>query len=114
MNHFYNYIGEKSDDGLPPDPKKRKGNYCVEFVTHLRQVYSKAKPKTWDPLTLCSHVKLAMIKEKGKRYACDIEKTAESRVRGDVQQALTEKVPVDSDSIFDAGTFDTEHQVILY
>ena len=76
-------------------------------------MYSKAKPPTWDPLPQCSHVKLAMIKEKGKRYACDIETTAESRVRGDVEQALTEKVPVDSDSIFDTGTFDTEHQVIL-
>ena len=76
-------------------------------------MYSKAKPPTWDPLPQCSHVKLAMIKEKGKRYACDIETTAESRVRGDVEQALTEKVPVDSNSIFDAGTFDTEHQVIL-
>ena len=111
--YFYNYTGEKSDDGLPPDPKKHKEDYCTEFVTHLRQVYSKAKPPTWDPLPQCSHVKLAMIKEKGKRYACDIETTAESRVGGDVEQVLTEKVPVDSDSIFDAGTFDTEHQVIL-
>ena len=113
MKHFYNYTGEKSDDGLSPDPKKRKEDYWVEFVTRLRRVYSKAKPPTWDPLPQCSHVKLAMIKEKGKRYACDIETTAGSRVRGDVEQALTEKVPVDSDSIFDAGTFDTEHQVIL-
>ena len=77
-------------------------------------MYRKAKPPTWDPLPQCSHVKLAMIKEKGKRYACDIETTAESRVRGDVEQALTEKVPVDSDKIFDVGTFDTEHQVILF
>ena len=114
MNYyFYNYTGEKSDDGLPPDPKNRKEDYCAEFVTHLRQVYSKAQPPTWDPLPQCSHVKLAMIKRKGKRYACDIETTAESRVRGDVEHALIEKVHVDSDSIFDAGTFDTEHQVIL-
>ena len=113
VNYFYIYTGEKRGDGLPPDPKKRKEDYCAEFVTHLRQVYSKAKPPTWDPLPQCSHVKLAMIKEKGKRYACDIETTAKSRVKGDVEQALTEKVPVDSDSIFDAGTFDTEHQVIL-
>ena len=113
MNHFYNYTDEKSDDGLPPDPKKRKEDYCAEFVTRLRQVYSKAQPPTWDPLPQCSHVKLAMIKDKGKRYACNIEITAESRMRGDIEQALTEKVPVDSDSIFDAGTFDSEHQVIL-
>ena len=110
MNYyFYNYTGEKSDDGLPPDPKE---DYCAEFVTHLRQVYSKAQPPTWDPLPECSHVKLAMIKRKGKRYACDIETTAESRVRGDVEKEKV-YIPVDSDSIFDAGTFDTDHQVIL-
>ena len=110
MNYFYNYTGEKSDDGMSQHPKE---DYCAEFVTRLRQEYSKAKPPSWDPLPQCSHVKLAMIKEKGKRYACDIETTAESRVKGDVEQALTEKVPIDSDSIFDAGTFDSEHQVIL-
>ena len=113
MDHFYNYTGEKRDDGLPPDLEKRKEDYCAKFVTRLRQVYSKAQPPTWDPLPQCGHVKLAMIKRKGKRYACDIETAAESRVRGDIDRAMTEKVPVDSDSIFDAGTFDTEHQVIL-
>ena len=53
-----------------------------------------------------------MIKEKGKR--CGSDKTiAESRVEGDVDKILTIKVPVDSDRIFDAGTFDNERQVIL-
>ena len=53
-----------------------------------------------------------MIKEKGKRFG--INKTiAESRVEGDVDKLLTIKVPVDSDKIFDAGTFDDERQVIL-
>ena len=54
-----------------------------------------------------------MIKRKGKRYECDTKTTAESRVRGDVDLALTEKVPVVSDMIFDAGTFDNDCQVIL-
>ena len=111
-NHFYNYTGEISGD-LPPAPKKQKENPCVEFVTNLRQEYRTAQPPTWEPLPQCGHIKLAMIKEKGKRYACDIETTAESRVRGDVDRALTEKVPVDSDKIFDAGTFDNDRQVIL-
>ena len=53
-----------------------------------------------------------MIKEKGKR--CGSDKTiAESRVEGDVDKLLKTKVPVDSDRIFDAGTFDDERQVIL-
>ena len=53
-----------------------------------------------------------MIKKKGKR--CGNDKTiAESRVEGDVDKLLTIKVPVDSDKIFDAGTFDDESQVIL-
>ena len=53
-----------------------------------------------------------MIKEKGKR--CGSDKTiTESRVEGDVDKILTIKVPVDSDSIFDAGTFDNDCQVIL-
>ena len=71
-----------------------------------------AEPPTWDPLPQCQHVKLAMIKEKGKR--CGNDKTiAESRVEGDVDKLLTIKVPVDSDRIFDAGNFDDERQVIL-
>ena len=53
-----------------------------------------------------------MIKEKGKR--CGSDKTiAESRVKGNVEQALKIKVPVDSDRIFDTGTFDSDCQVIL-
>ena len=75
-------------------------------------MYRTAQPPIWDPLPQCQHVKLAMIKEKGKR--CGSDKTiAESRVAGDVEKLLTIKVPVDSDKIFDAGTFDDERQVIL-
>ena len=75
-------------------------------------MYRTAEPPTWDPLPQCQHVKLAMIKEKGKRY--DSDKTIpESRVEGDIDKVLTIKVPVDSDRIFDTGTFDDERQVIL-
>ena len=75
-------------------------------------MYRTAEPPTWDPLPQCQHVKLAMIKEKGKRYGSD-NTIAESRVEGDVDKLLTTKVPVDSDRIFDAGIFDNERQVIL-
>ena len=61
---------------------------CAEFVTSLRQVYRTAQPPTWDPLPQCQHVKLAMIKEKGKRYGSD-KTIAESRVEGDVDKLLT-------------------------
>ena len=91
---------------LPPDPKPEDPS-VNQFVTDLRQVYRTAQPPTWDPLPQCQHVKLAMIKEKGKR--CGSDKTiAESRVEGDVDKLLKTKVPVDSDRIFDAGTFDDE------
>ena len=89
------------------DPKKE-----VDFVTILRQIYTTDQPPTWDPLPQCQYVKLAMIKEKRKRYVT--EKTvAEHRVKGDVDKMLTIKVPVDSDKIFDGGIFDDERQVIL-
>ena len=74
----------QSGDGLPPDQKKREQDPCAEFLTSLRQMYRIAQPPTWDPLPQCQHVKLAMIKEKGKRYECDTETDAESRVKGDV------------------------------
>ena len=96
----------------PTDDPRRQKDPSVKFVTNLREVYRTAQPPTWDPLPQCQHVKLAMIKEKGKRYGS--EKTAaESRVEGDVNKMLTIKVPVDSERIFDAGTFDDERQVIL-
>ena len=75
-------------------------------------MYRTAEPPTWDPLPQCQHVKLAMIKEKGKRCGSDTT-IAESRVEGDVDKLLTKKVPVDSDRIFDARIFENERQVIL-
>ena len=98
---------------LPPRPKRRKEqDPCVEFVDSLRQVYSTTQPPTWDPLPQRQHVKLAMIKKKEKR--CGSDKTiAESRVEGVVDKILTIKVLVDSDRIYDSGTFDNDHQVII-
>ena len=76
-------------------------------------MYRKVEPPTWDPLPQCQHVKLAMIKEKGKRYSSD-KTIPKSRVEGDVDKLLTKEViAVDSDRIFDAGIFDDERQVIL-
>ena len=92
------------------DPKQ--ADPCAKYVTSLRQVYRTAQPPTWDPLPQCQHVKLAMIKEKGKRYGSD-KTIAVSRVKGDVDKVLAVKVPVDSDKIFDAGTFDNDRQVVL-
>ena len=94
------------------EPENQQDQSCAEFVSSLRHVYRTAEPPTWDPLPQCQHVKLAMIKEKGKRYGSD-NTIAESRVEGDVDKLLTIKVPVDSDRIFDAGIFDDERQVIL-
>ena len=95
-----------SDHKQVPDPT------YAECARSLRQVYRTAEPPTWDPLPQCQHVKLAMIKKKGKRCGSDYT-IAESRVEGDVDKLLTIKVPVDSEKIFDAGIFDNERQVIL-
>ena len=109
------FQSDLSSDGLPQQPcrkRKEQDQPCAEFVTNLQQVHITAQPPTWDPLPQCQHVKLAMIKEKGKR--CGSDKTiAESRVEGDVDKLLTIKVPVDSDKILDAGTFNNDLQVIL-
>ena len=115
---FVYFTGEASDSNSGHqltailNRQEEQDKPCAEFVTSLRQVYRTAQPPTWDPLPQCQHVKLAMIKEKGHRYACD-KTVAQSRVEGNVDQALTIKVPVDSDRIFDAGTFDNDRQVIL-
>ena len=96
-----------------PRPKPEDPSAVNQFVTNLRQMYRSAQPPTWDPLPQCQHVKLAMIKEKGKRFACRDLTAAQSRAQGAVDLALASKVPVDTDKIFDAGTFDDERQVIL-
>ena len=100
---------------LPPDPERPQPEIpsVNQFVTNLQQLYRTAQPPIWDPLPQCQHVKLAMINEKGKRFACRDLTAAQSRAQGAVDFALASKVPVDTDKIFDAGTFDDERQVIL-
>ena len=103
-----------ADHDLPPSPERQKEHdFCAEYVTSLRQAY-KALPPHWKPLPLCQHIKLSMIKRKGKRYGTD-EITAESRVFGEVGKLLSTMYvqDVDSDRIFEVGTFDEDHQVIL-
>ena len=95
---------------LPQKPKFEDPS-VNEFVTNLRQMYRVAQPPTWDPLPQCQHVKIAIAKGKGKRFACHDKAAAKNRAQGDL--ALPSKVPVDTDKIFDAGTFDDERQVIL-
>ena len=98
--------------GIPIVLSEAKQDLCTKYVTNLRHVYKTTQPPTWDPLPQCGHVKLAMIKEKGKRYGRD-KMIAESRVEGEVSKVLMAKVPVDSNRIFDHGTFDNDCQVIL-
>ena len=54
-----------------------------------------------------------MIKEKGKRRDGADEEITASRVKGEVDDILEVKVPVDMDAIFDDGIFGKSHQVIL-
>ena len=101
-----------------PAPKRRKkhdshDSLADEYVAQLQQVY-KAPPPTWNPLPQCKHIKLAMVKEKGKQYVGADEKITASRVEGKVAKILEVKVSIDMDAIFDNGIFDKKGcQVIL-
>ena len=74
---------------LPPDTKRPKPEdpSVNQFVTNLRKMYRTDQPPTWDPLPQCQHVKLAMIKGKGKRFACRDQVAAQSRAQGVVDLA---------------------------
>ena len=78
-------------------PRPKPEDPSVKFVTILRQLYRTAQAPTWVPLSQCQHVKLAMVKEKGNRFACRDPEAAQSRAQGAVDLALTLKVPVDTD-----------------
>ena len=82
------------------------------LVERLKQVYQ-APPPTWDPLPQCGHIKLAMIREKGKRRGIADEEMIKHQMEGAVETIMASKVPVDKDKIFDSGLFDQERQVIL-
>ena len=87
------------------------GSYST-LVDRLKQVYQ-APPPTWDPLPQCGHIKLAMIREKGKQCGIADEEMIKHQMVGAVETIMASKVPVDKDKIFDSGLFDQERQVIL-
>ena len=95
----------KADPSPAPTRRKEQDSFADQYVAQLRQVYS-APPPIWDPLPQCKHIRLAMIKEKGKQYVSADEKITASRVKGKVDDILAVKVPVDMDAIFDDGIFD--------
>ena len=82
------------------------------YVDRLKQVYQ-APPPTWDPLPQCGHIKLAMIREKGKRRGGADETMVRHQVKGEVEAIVASRVPIEVDRIFDSGLFDKERQVIL-
>ena len=82
------------------------------YVDRLKQVY-RAPPPTWDPLPQCGHIKLAMVREKGKRRGGADETMVRHLVKGEVDAILASRVPIEVDRIFDSGLFDEERQVIL-
>ena len=106
--------GNKADPSPAPTRQKEQDSFADQYVAQLRQVYS-APPPTWDPLPQYKHIRLAMIKEKGKRRDGADEKITASRVKGEVDGILEVKVPVDMGAIFDDGIFDKKRgcQVIL-
>ena len=82
------------------------------YVDRLKQVY-RAPPPTWDPLPQCGHIKLAMIREKGKRRGGADETMVKHQVKGEVDAIVASRVSIEVDRIFDSGLFDKERQVIL-
>ena len=81
-------------------------------MDRLKQIYQ-APPPTWDPLPQCGHIKLAMIREKGKRRGIADEEMVKHQMKGAVETIMASKVPIDKDKIFDSGLFDQERRVIL-
>ena len=105
----------KTETDPSPAPKllKEQDSFADQYVAQLRQVY-RAPPPTWDPLPQCKHIRLAMVKEKGKQYVGADEEITASRVEGKVADILKVKKSVDMDAIFDDGIFDKKGcQVIL-
>ena len=104
-----------SGQDTPPFSKKRKEHDpCAEYVTHLQRAYQDPT-HIWDPLPQCQHIRLAMIKEKGKRRGGNDGGISEKLAKGNVDKILEEKVHarVDMDKLFDEGMLDEDHQVIL-
>ena len=81
------------------------------FVSRLKQVYQ-APPPSY-PLPQCGHIKLAMMREKGKPCVIAAEEMVKHQMEGELESIMASKVPVEKDKIFDSGLFDQERQVIL-
>ena len=94
--------------------KRKEHDPCAEYVTHLRRAYPDPT-HIWEPLPQCQHIRLAMIKEKGKRRGGNDGMITEELAKGNVDKILENKVHahVDMDKLFDEGMFDDDHQVIL-
>ena len=88
------------------------GPLIIEYVDRLKKVY-KAPPPNWNPLPKCEHIKLAMIRVKGKRRGIADEIMVRRKMRGEVEAIVADKVPVELDRIFDSRLFAEERQVIL-
>ena len=101
-------------DTLSFHNKRKEHDPCAEYVTHLRRAYPDPT-HIWEPLPQCQHIRLAMIKEKGKRRGGNDGMITEELAKGNVDKILENKVHahVDMDKLFDEGMFDDDHQVIL-
>ena len=84
----------------------------IVYVDRLKQIY-RGPPPTWDPLPQCEHIKLAMIREKGKRRGGADETMVRHHVKGEVEAIVASRVSIEVDRIFDSGLFEEERQVIL-
>ena len=63
--HCAGHEGNKTEPSPASTRRKEQDSFADQYVAQLRRVYS-APPPTWDPLPQCKHIRLAMIKEKGK------------------------------------------------
>ena len=111
--HGAGHERRKTDPSPAPKRLKRQDSFADQYVTQLRQVY-RAPPPIWDPLPQCKHIRLVMIKEKGRQYVGADKEIVASKVEGKVADILKVKKSVDMDAIFDDGIFDKKGcQVIL-
>ena len=82
------------------------------YVDRLKRVYQNP-PTTWLPLPNCKHIKLVVTKEKGMRHGREPDAQIEHKVRGEIGPLMDSKVLVDTDSIFDDGTFENTRRPMV-
>ena len=91
--HCTGHEGNKTDPSPAPRRRKEHDSFADQYVAQLRQVY-RAPPPTWDPLPQCKHIRLTMIKKKGKQYVGSDEEIVASRAEGKIADILKVKVCV--------------------